>query len=74
MEAVIEDDGIGRKKATSHKDESMQHKSLALKISEERLLALRKNNTIPAGINIIDLKNEQGEACGTKVIICIPIE
>jgi len=74
IEAVIQDDGIGRAKAVALKNEAIPHKSLAIKISEERLLALRKNKNIPAGINIVDLNDTNGNQTGTKVIICIPLE
>jgi ligand-binding sensor domain-containing protein len=74
VEAVIEDNGIGREQAASFHKNEIPHKSLATTISRERLLTLRKNINIPAGISIIDLYNEQKKACGTRVIICIPLE
>jgi ligand-binding sensor domain-containing protein len=73
IEVIIEDDGVGRFSSASLHN-IIPHKSLAIKISEERLLALRKNKNIPAGINIVDFKDEHGKATGTKVIICIPLE
>jgi len=73
IEVVIEDDGVGRLTSATQ-EETIPHKSLAIKISEERLTALRKNKNIPAGIDIVDLNDTNGNPTGTKVIICIPLE
>ena len=74
IEVTIEDNGVGRTKAAMFQHDSAPHKSLALKISEERLISLKKNKSTPAGINISDIMNDRGETGGTKVIICIPLE
>ena len=67
IRAIIEDDGIEQEKAASRKHEVVPHKSLAIKISQERLEKLRKHQTTPAGITIEDPRNEQCLGCGTKV-------
>ncbi|MEO7049460.1 MAG: histidine kinase, partial [Ferruginibacter sp.] len=74
LEITIEDNGVGRKKAASFKsDHAEPHHSVGISITEKRLQALKKDDSTPAGVEIIDLENEAGEGCGTKVIISIPI-
>lgn len=67
----IEDNGIGREKAAELKSVSNRsHKSTALEVTTERLELLSQEQD---SIQIIDLKDENGEALGTKVILKIPI-
>jgi len=69
----IEDDGIGREKA---QEALMQHdkghKSLATVITRERIAALNSRSKQKIALDIIDLKDERGEARGTKVVLRIP--
>ncbi len=74
LEITIEDNGVGRKKAGSFKSEHAEpHHSIGITVTTKRLKALKKDDSTPAGIEIIDLANEAGEGCGTKVVISIPI-
>ncbi len=74
LEITIEDNGVGRAKSAEYKSENAEpHHSIGIKVSEKRLEALKKDDSTPAGIQIIDLTNDSGEGCGTKVIISIPI-
>jgi ligand-binding sensor domain-containing protein len=71
---IIEDDGVGRKKATeinanSYKD----HASRGMEIIKERIRVLNFIENIKIELEVIDKKNEDGEAAGTKIIIKIPI-
>ena len=75
LEIIIEDDGVGREKAREYKRQNnTTHRSIGMEITMKRLMALKKNENIPAGITIIDLKNKNGEALGTKVIVSVPID
>ncbi|HEY4787892.1 MAG TPA: two-component regulator propeller domain-containing protein [Bacteroidales bacterium] len=70
----ITDDGIGRDKARELKNiSSAEHRSSAIAITEERLKQLGRDLNQDAGVNITDLKDGQGNACGTKVIMKVPI-
>ena len=74
LEIIIEDNGVGREKAKEFKKQNhTAHRSIGMEITMKRLMALRKNENTPAGINIIDKKNEEGQATGTKVIVSVPI-
>jgi hypothetical protein len=68
----ISDDGIGREKAAALKSKSATHKSHGLKVTSQRIEMMNKLNSSGAKVNIIDLKDEQGNPTGTKVELIIP--
>jgi len=74
MEVEIEDNGIGRKKAEElrllyHKD----HKPMATETITDRINHLNKRQKLKITLDVIDLKDEKGEACGTRVVLRIPL-
>jgi streptogramin lyase len=70
----ISDDGIGREKALEYKSKSAtQNKSFGLKVTSERIELINQLYNTHTKVQIIDLKNADGQAIGTKVIINIPI-
>ncbi|MDF1550208.1 MAG: tetratricopeptide repeat protein, partial [Bacteroidales bacterium] len=71
----IEDNGIGRaKSAEINNKETDKNSSLATKITEERLLNLNRFRKQKIRFEIADLKNELGNASGTKVFVEIPLD
>jgi sensor histidine kinase YesM len=68
----IEDDGIGRKKAAELKSKSATHKSHGLKVTSQRIEMMNKLNSTGAQVNVVDLKDELGNAMGTRVELIIP--
>ena len=68
----ITDDGIGREKAAGLKSKSATHKSHGLKVTSQRIEMMNKLNSTGAKVHIIDLKDEFGNATGTKVELIIP--
>ncbi len=66
----IEDNGIGRAAAAQNKKSS--HTSVGISITENRIKALHKNDDIQ--IEIVDLKDENGNACGTKIVLTTPYQ
>ncbi|HRV55651.1 MAG TPA: sensor histidine kinase, partial [Mangrovimonas sp.] len=71
----ITDNGVGR--AASRKIESnksLNRKSVGIALTMERLANFSKNFSTSYRLNIIDLKDDQGNAMGTQVIIDIPVE
>jgi sensor histidine kinase YesM len=65
---TIEDNGVGREKAQKIKDESgIKRKSRGMLITRERLEVLNKQNVDKFAVQIIDLKDENGTAVGTRV-------
>ncbi len=75
LEVMVEDDGIGRIKATAMREARLggnKHRSKGKQLSENRMLLLK--NVFPAtAMNITDLYGKNGEASGTKVILIIPM-
>lgn len=69
----VEDDGVGRKRSKEIEARKMEdHLSMATSITHERLSALNKKSKKKIILEIIDLKDEQGEARGTLVRFEIP--
>jgi len=70
----VEDDGVGREKAreieSKHKT---KHRSMSTSITVERLAMLGKKLKKKIKLEITDLKDDQGIACGTKVTFGIPV-
>lgn len=69
LHCAIEDDGIGREKATAMRSSTLGHKrSWGMQITSERL---KFQNGEASGIHIIDLHDVKGQAAGTRVEITI---
>ncbi|MEI6694515.1 MAG: two-component regulator propeller domain-containing protein [Bacteroidota bacterium] len=69
---TIEDNGIGRKAAKKLKEHSgIKHNSSGMLITQERLDILNKKNKNQLSVKIIDLTNDEGEACGTRIELMI---
>jgi tetratricopeptide (TPR) repeat protein len=69
----ITDDGIGREKAAELKSKSATHKSHGLKVSSQRIEMMNKLSSTGAQVHVIDLKDENGKATGTRVELVIPV-
>lgn len=72
---TITDNGIGRKKAAEIKRTmpGNKHKSLGMKITEERLRILNEISMSKHSVKITDLENPDGTSAGTKVELYVPI-
>lgn len=70
---TIEDDGIGREKAKDLPNKKA-HRSMATQINKDRIDLLKRSMNDVIDLKIIDKYNQQGEACGTKVIIRLPAQ
>ena len=69
----IADNGIGRKQAAAIASKSAtKHKSMGLRITQDRIAMLQKVNG-ESPVKIIDLENADGSAAGTEVIIKMPV-
>ena len=69
----ITDDGIGREKAAELKSKSATHQSQGLKVTSQRIEMMNKLNSTGARVNVLDLKDNAGQAIGTKIELIIPI-
>lgn len=74
LNCSITDNGIGRLKAAEIKSKSAEeNKSMGLKITTERLALLNQEKENLTSFEIVDLKNENGEAAGTTVKLKISL-
>ncbi|CAH0994539.1 hypothetical protein EMA8858_00649 [Emticicia aquatica] len=71
---IIDDNGIGREKASLLRKNTPKHQSMGMSINDERISLLGKTNDFLINIKIVDKKTSNQEAEGTKVIIRIPTE
>ncbi|WP_162946289.1 tetratricopeptide repeat-containing sensor histidine kinase [Chitinophaga barathri] len=76
LEVVVTDNGIGRKMAMEIKEKKdRMHNSMGMKVTEGRIALIRKiNNTKDANVEILDLRDNGGQATGTQVRIVLPAE
>ena len=72
IECTIEDNGVGRQKAMEQKPDA--HKSTGMMVTEERLKVFGEHNHVKSKLRVIDLFDTFGNACGTKVILEIPMQ
>jgi len=72
LNCIITDNGIGREIADEMKSKTAEkEKSMGLKITTERLALLNREKGLHTFYEIEDLKDENGKAAGTKVILNI---
>lgn len=72
---TITDNGIGREKASEIRRTMpvKKHKSMGMKITEDRLKILNAINNSQLSVTITDLRDEHGMATGTKVELFVPL-
>lgn len=70
---IIEDNGIGREKAAI-KQKSNDYKSMAIEITKQRISIVEKRFKMKIGFELIDLKDEEGNASGTRVVFKVPLD
>jgi ligand-binding sensor domain-containing protein len=72
LQVIIQDDGVGRERASEIKRESgIERKSRGMLITSERLEILNQYTKDTYTVKVVDLTNEQGLPSGTSVEITI---
>ncbi len=72
LNCSITDNGVGRERSEAMKSKTAEkEKSMGLKITTERLALLNREKGLHTFYEIEDLKDENGNATGTKVILNI---
>jgi ligand-binding sensor domain-containing protein/two-component sensor histidine kinase len=70
---IIEDNGIGRKKAAEYKSQMhVEYQSKGMSLTAERINILNRQQANPITIEIIDLSDALNQPSGTKIIIRFP--
>ncbi len=76
LHCIIQDNGIGRRRAGEVKiatGKGKQHASKGISVSLERLRTLANGKSSEEMLTILDMEDEKGQACGTRVEIRLPI-
>ncbi|MFA8434731.1 MAG: tetratricopeptide repeat protein [Marinifilaceae bacterium] len=74
LHCVIEDNGIGRKKAGEIREQFAQnHKSRGLQITKQRIELLQKVHKHPSKMEFTDLYNNNNQAMGTRIEVSLPL-
>jgi hypothetical protein len=72
---IIQDDGVGRKKAQELKSRSAtKNKSMGMQITSDRVAILNQLTEQDASVEITDMEDILGNATGTKVLLKIPVQ
>ena len=70
----ITDDGVGRERAAELKSKSAgRHKSFGMQVTADRIRMINQLYNIQTQTQIFDLVDSFGEACGTRMILDIPV-
>ena len=70
----ITDDGVGRERAAGLKSKSAgKHKSFGMQVTADRIRMINQLYNIHTQTQVVDLVDSFGDACGTKVILEIPV-
>ena len=70
----ITDDGVGRQRAGELKSKSAgSHKSFGMQVTADRIRIINQLYSIQTQTQIMDLVDSFGEACGTQVLLDIPV-
>lgn len=74
IQCIIEDNGIGRKRAAELKATKTEHKeSVGMKITSDRIELINRIYKIDTQVQVVDLVDENGGAAGTRIVIHIPL-
>ena len=74
IQVTITDDGVGREKSAEFKSKSVtKNKSFGMKVTAERIELINQLYKTETIVQIIDLKDANGQASGTTIVIEIPV-
>jgi ligand-binding sensor domain-containing protein len=72
---IVEDNGIGRKKAMElkAKKSGIARRSMGMVITQDRMEIINKLYDTQTAVQVTDLEDEKGNAAGTRVVLTIPV-
>jgi LytS/YehU family sensor histidine kinase len=75
IKCVVEDNGIGRKKAVLPvRDEDKKREGFGIKITEERLQIINQQKKVKSAIRILDIEGKDNEPGGLRIELSLPYE
>lgn len=74
LHATVQDNGIGRVKATVLSNRKKEHVSKATLIMNDRINVFNKLNSNKMSMAILDLSDKKGQPTGTRVVLTIPFK
>jgi len=70
---MVEDNGVGRAASGQSKSQyKIEHKSMGMQVTQDRVEILNAQSNTNLNVKIIDLKDEEDNATGTRVELFIP--
>ncbi|UFH53665.1 sensor histidine kinase [Spirosoma sp. KNUC1025] len=72
LSCTVDDNGVGRERAQALKKQSSTHRSVGLRVTEDRLQLIGQRSGQAASVVIIDKYDEDQQSTGTRVIIQLP--
>jgi ligand-binding sensor domain-containing protein len=74
LECIIQDNGIGRKRAMELKAENpIEYQSRGMSLTAERIALLNEGKEKKIKVTIEDLKDQQGNVAGTRIRVLFPV-
>jgi ligand-binding sensor domain-containing protein len=72
---IVEDNGIGRKKAMElkAKKSGIARRSMGMIITQDRMEIINKLYDTQTAVQVTDLEDDKGNAAGTRVVLTIPV-
>jgi ligand-binding sensor domain-containing protein len=72
LACTIDDDGVGRQRAASLKQQPSTHQSVGLRVTEDRLQLIGQRSGQASGVEILDKYDDDQQSTGTRVVIELP--
>ena len=77
LTCTIEDNGVGRVRAMElgqkRSSSSSKSKSMGMQITEDRIEIINKLYDSNTQVKLIDLYDDAGTACGTRIVLTVPV-
>ena len=73
LEVVVQDNGIGRKKAARYKtSEHIEYQSKGMSLTADRMRMISAKYNDPIETEVFDLEDDSGHAAGTRIVLRFP--
>ena len=73
IRCIIQDNGKGRSASVEQDQSTGSHRSMGLRVTEERVAALAEQFALDLSVEIIDLYDDDGTPEGTRIELILPV-